>query len=238
MPTEPPAAKEIFLAAVELTSPTARVAFLDQACAGEPTLRRRVELLLAAHDEPGVVGPALTSALDFPRPDDRANEPADAAPVPGRPGEGPGSRVGPYKLLQQIGEGGMGVVYMAEQERPGPPAGRPQGHQAGDGLAAGRRPVRGRAPGAGADGPPEHRQGARRRHHRRRPAVLRDGAGQRRADHRATATRTSCRLASGWNCSCRSARRSSTPTRRGSSTATSSRPTSWSPCTTASRCRR
>ena len=59
------------------------------------------------------------------------------------------------------------------------------------------------------------------------PALLRDGAGPRRADHRVLRPRTASTSASGWSCSCRSARRCSTPTRRGSSTATSSRPTSW-----------
>ena len=60
----------------------------------------------------------------------------------------------------------MGVVYMAEQARAGPPPGRPQDHQGRHGHRAGGRPVRGRAPGAGADGPPQHRQGPRRRHDR------------------------------------------------------------------------
>ena len=60
------------------------------------------------------------------------------------------------------------------------------------------------------------------------PAVLRDGAGPRRADHRVLRRAEARRRRTGWRCSCRSARRSSTPTRRGSSTATSSRRTSWS----------
>ena len=89
-----------------------------------------------------------------PRPTD---QPAD---------DGPGTVIGPYKLLEQIGEGGSGVVFMAEQTAAGPPQGGPEGHQAGHGHAAGDRPVRGRAAGPGADGPPEHRQGARRRRHR------------------------------------------------------------------------
>ena len=96
--------------------------------------------------------------------------PSARSPAPQEPrpiAEGPGTCIGPYKLLQQIGEGGMGVVYMAEQERAGPAQGRAQDHQAGHGHAAGHRPVRGRAAGAGADGPPEHRQGPRRRHDRR-----------------------------------------------------------------------
>ena len=60
---------------------------------------------------------------------------------------------------------------------------RGQGHQGRHGLEGRAGPVRGGAAGAGDDGSPEHRQGARRRHHRRRPAVLRHGTGQGRADH-------------------------------------------------------
>ena len=61
--------------------------------------------------------------------------------------------IGHYKLLQEIGEGGFGVVYMAEQTEAGAAAGGAQDHQAGDGHAAGGGALRGRAPGAGDDGP-------------------------------------------------------------------------------------
>jgi serine/threonine protein kinase len=112
-------AKEIFMAAVKLPAEQ-RDAFLDQACAGDPDLRRRVSELLRAHQEIGsflekpAVEQPVTGAYR-PAPDDAG--PADpVAPLPIT--EGPGTRIGPYKLLQQIGEGGMGVVYMAEQEHP------------------------------------------------------------------------------------------------------------------------
>ena len=98
--------------------------------------------------------------------------------------EEPGTVIGPYKLLEQIGEGGMGVVYMAEQTAARPPQGGAEGHQAGHGHEAGDRPLRGRAPGPGDDGPPQHRQGPRRRHHRLGPPLLRHGAGPRHPDHR------------------------------------------------------
>ena len=103
---------------------------------------------------------------------------------------------------------------------------------------AGRRPVRGRAAGPGDDGPPQHRQGPRRRHHRLGPPLLRHGAGPRHPDHRVLRPRAALDPPSGWSCSSWSAGPCSTPTRRGSSTATSSRPTSWSRCTTACRCPR
>ena len=70
------------------------------------------------------------------------------------------------------------------------------------------------------------------------PALLRDGAGPRRPDHRVLRPEQPRRRASGWNCSSRSATPCSMPTRRASSTATSSRPTCWSRCTTAGRCPR
>jgi serine/threonine protein kinase/tetratricopeptide (TPR) repeat protein len=118
MSVAPPSAKEIFLAAIEKPTPAERAAFLDQVCAGDAALRQRVEALLQAHDEPG-------SFLNKPP----AAEPGDTGDVaPGRwlkpddlaavPKEGPGTRIGPYKLLQPIGEGGMGAVFVAEQEHP------------------------------------------------------------------------------------------------------------------------
>ena len=80
-----------------------------------------------------------------------------------RSAERPGTVIGPYKLLEQIGEGGMGTVWMAEQTEPVKRLVAAQAHQGRHGLQAGHRPLRGRAPGPGPDGPPQHRQGARRR---------------------------------------------------------------------------
>ena len=97
--------KEIFLVAALKETPAERAAFLDEACAGDAVLRRRLEALLDAD--------AVSGAL-VDRP---AVEPAATAayePI----AEGPGSLFGPYKLLQKIGEGGMGLVFMAEQQRP------------------------------------------------------------------------------------------------------------------------
>src|SRR4029078_12393038 len=94
--------------------PDERAAFLDEACAGDASLRQRLEILLAAHDEPG-------SFLKSAARDDGTGEPAaDAGRTVFQPRvqEGPGTVIGPYKTLQQIGERGMGVVCMAEQSRP------------------------------------------------------------------------------------------------------------------------
>ena len=94
----------LFEQALKCRAAEERAAFLDDACAGKPELRRRIELLLEAHDQSGEF---LEPALD--QPTIRLEVPAE---------EGPGTVIGRYKLLQKIGEGGMGVVYMAEQTEP------------------------------------------------------------------------------------------------------------------------
>jgi serine/threonine-protein kinase len=99
-------AEEIFYAALEFDSPVARSAFLDRVC-GEAELRRRVERLLA-------LVPEASDFLEAPAP-----MPTATAAHVSRPGvEEPGTVIGPYKLMEQIGEGGMGVVYVAEQHQP------------------------------------------------------------------------------------------------------------------------
>src|SRR2546421_8152024 len=111
-------AETVFFAALAKGDPAERAAYLNEACGADADLRRDVDRLLAAH-------PQVGSFLQ----DDAAVLPAPLV------GEGPrlrdggtvdqptvsecaGAVIGPYKLLQQIGEGGMGTVWMAQQTEP------------------------------------------------------------------------------------------------------------------------
>jgi eukaryotic-like serine/threonine-protein kinase len=89
--------------------PAERAAFLDGACAGDLTLRERLERLLAAPEQPETL---LATQAEATRPTMKvafADEPAD---------EAVGQSIGRYKVLEKIGEGGCGVVYVAEQTEP------------------------------------------------------------------------------------------------------------------------
>src|SRR5262245_23025323 len=95
--------ESLFAAALE-KPPTERAAYLDQACGEDPAVRQRVEALLRAQAAAG-------SFLQTP--------PAGpSATVEEAVREVAGVLIGPYKLLEPIGEGGMGTVWMAQQQEP------------------------------------------------------------------------------------------------------------------------
>src|SRR5437660_7041985 len=104
MTTWNPRANDLFLKALELRSADARHKYLDEACSEDAALRAEVESLLEANARAGGFlespAPNLVATVDEPI------------------REGPGTVIGPYKLLQQIGEGGRGTVFMAQQTHP------------------------------------------------------------------------------------------------------------------------
>jgi serine/threonine-protein kinase len=101
---EPKSIDRIYWDAAQIASAAERDAYLDAACVGDVALRQRVEHLLQLR-------PQAEGFLESPAPPlvDTADE-----SIP----EHPGTQIGPYKLLEQIGEGGFGIVFMAEQLQP------------------------------------------------------------------------------------------------------------------------
>ncbi|MBM4029851.1 MAG: serine/threonine protein kinase, partial [Planctomycetes bacterium] len=97
--------RAIFCAAYRKTAPPERSRYLDEACGVGTELRAELDSLLEAHEK---WGDFLEAPLLGP----------DITPEEPLVMEGPGTAIGRYKLLEKIGEGGMAVVYMAEQEHP------------------------------------------------------------------------------------------------------------------------
>jgi serine/threonine protein kinase/tetratricopeptide (TPR) repeat protein len=103
--------RDIFIAALQQADPAQRRAYLDEVCAGQPDLRRQVEHLLRLHEGAG-------SFLEKPAADSATIGASPTTAERASSGEAPGALIGAYKLLEQIGEGGMGTVWMAQQTEP------------------------------------------------------------------------------------------------------------------------
>ena len=114
--------KALFDAARNVTDPAVRQALLDQTCNGNPALRTRIETLLTVQEpaeEFFTVHELKAEAAEASRTGarSRGDQTDDSAAEPSA-AEGPNARIGHYRLLQRMGEGGCGVVYLAEQEEP------------------------------------------------------------------------------------------------------------------------
>src|SRR5262245_25478431 len=96
--------RDLFIAALQIPEPAERSAWLDRECGGDSALRQRIDVLLQAFDKAGSLleNPAVAVGVT-------SDEPIT---------EAPGTVIGPYKIIELIGEGGMGAVWMAQQTEP------------------------------------------------------------------------------------------------------------------------
>jgi serine/threonine protein kinase len=109
--------KSVFFEALDIASPSERAAFIELACQGRPDLFIAVTALFEAHESDGLPVDRPIAAEAFFKPDDL--DETQWRPTLSRPvHHAPGTRIGPYKLMELIGEGGFGLVYVADQQEP------------------------------------------------------------------------------------------------------------------------
>jgi len=118
-------AERIFCSALKVTSPAGRNELLDRECDGDAALRSMVETLLGAQQDVDGFFASFEDGVAARLPMEELSRAIEetvgvdaSGPKREREDDFLGKPVGPYKLLQKIGEGGCGVVYMAEQEKP------------------------------------------------------------------------------------------------------------------------
>ena len=214
-----PSLKSIFAHAFAIDSPDARERYLAEACRGDSGMLGQVESLFQAFAGTGVSEESHVFSSFTPGECQSALAPSEV--------------IDQYKLLEEIGEGGMGIVYMAEQTEPDSAQGRRQDHQARDEFPPGDRSLRGRAAGAGArwTTPTSPRSSTPGRPQWAGP--ISSWSSSRESRSRSIAIGCAFRCVTGSSYLWRYARRFNTPIKKALSTGTSSRRTCWFRSTTA-----